>query len=316
MAVQRATPEAISCASRILQRGGLVAFPTETVYGLGADATQGRAVAAIFEAKGRPRFNPLIVHVADVAAARRLGQFGPLAERLAQAFWPGPLTLVVRRAAVCQVSELATAGLATIALRVPRHLVARALLAEAGVPVAAPSANRSGRVSPTTARHVAADLGETVELILDGGPAEVGLESTVVDASGAAPVLLRLGGVTAAEIEAATGLAVRLATDGRSAPQSPGQLLKHYAPDVPVRLEARTVEAGEALLAFGPTIPAAPGPVFNLSPGGDLREAAANLFAGLRALDRPGVTAIAVMPIPGEGLGAAINDRLARAARR
>ena len=316
MQIEPATGVAIERAADLMRTGALVAFPTETVYGLGADANSGRAVAAIFEAKGRPRFNPLIVHVPDLAAARGLGMFGPLAERLALALWPGPLTLVVPRAPGCPVAELATAGLSTIALRVPRHAVALALLKAADRPVAAPSANRSGHVSPTLAAHVVADLGGRVAMVLDGGATTVGLESTVVDATGTVAVILRLGGVTAEEITAVTGVAPLRATEGGARPVSPGQLLSHYAPRVPVRLGAASAHAGEALLAFGPGAPATAGTVFNLSPGGDLREAAANLFAGLRALDRPGVSGIAAMPIPNDGLGEAINDRLARAARR
>ncbi len=316
MKVDQASATAIEWAAGLIRSGQLVAFPTETVYGLGADATQDQAVAAIFEAKGRPRFNPLIVHVPDLASARQLGRFGPLAVTLAQACWPGPLTLVVPRATNCPISQLATAGLDTIALRVPRHAVALALLVAAGRPIAAPSANPSGHVSPTLAEHVAADLKERVAMILDGGPAEVGLESTVVDATGSQPVMLRSGGTTREEIERACGQVSLLATEGGERPVSPGQLLSHYAPSVPVRLNVVSLRADEALLAFGPSLPATSGLVFNLSPGADLREAAANLFAGLRSLDRPGVSAIAVMAIPHTGLGTAINDRLTRAARR
>ncbi len=316
MPIEPVTPESIAKAAGLLRAGELVGMPTETVYGLAADATQGRAVAAVFEAKRRPQFNPLIVHVPDLATARELGIFGPLALQLAQAFWPGPLTLVVGQAAGSPVSALATAGLETVALRVPRHLAAQALLRACGRPVAAPSANRSGHVSPTLAIHVAADLGARVAMILDGGPAEIGLESTVIDATGERPVVLRLGGVTAGEIAAVTGCAPALASEAGDRPASPGQLLKHYAPNAPVRLGATSLGRGEALLAFGPNAPATGGPVFNLSPSADLREAAANLFAALRALDVPGVAAIAVMPIADDGLGAAINDRLRRAARR
>ena len=307
---------ALTEAAAHLRAGRLVAFPTETVYGLGADATNGLAVAAIFAAKGRPRFNPLIVHVTDVDAARALGRFGALAEQLAAAFWPGPLTLVVRRAANCPVAELATAGLGTIALRVPRHRLAQALLREARVPVAAPSANCSGHVSATTAEHVRTDLGDRVAMILDGGPCEVGLESTVVDAIADAPVLLRAGAVTAGAIAAACGIEPIRAYEGGAHPASPGQMLKHYAPRAAVRLMAASVAPGEGLLAFGPNPPPTDGPKFNLSAACDLAEAAANLFAGLRTLDAAGVATIAAMPIPATGLGEAINDRLARAARR
>jgi len=316
MPIDAETSGVLAAAAAHLRAGRLVAFATETVYGLGADATNGRAVAAIFEAKGRPSFNPLIVHVADIEAARALGAFTPLAERLAAAFWPGPLTLVVARADNCPVSELATCGLATIALRVPAHPVAQALLREAGLPVAAPSANRSGHVSATTAAHVAADLGQAVAMILDGGPSRVGLESTVVDASGERPVLLRAGAVTAEQIAAACGVAPVRAFEGGAHPASPGQLLSHYAPRAAVRLYAAELRPGEALLAFGPAPLAASGPMLNLSASSDLAEAAANLFAHMRALDAAGVAVIAVMPIPAAGLGEAINDRLARAARR
>jgi len=316
MTVVPANDQAIAEAASRLRAGGLVAFPTETVYGLGADATQGRAVAAVFAAKGRPQFNPLIVHVADVEVARRLGVFDPLAEKLAAAFWPGPLTLVVRRAENCAVAELATAGLETIALRVPAHPVANALLRAAVVPVAAPSANRSGHVSATRAAHVLADFGSDIATILDGGSAEVGLESTVVDATGAKPALLRLGAVTAEQIADVCGIVPDRAFDGGAHPASPGQLLSHYAPRAAVRLNASSVGQGEGLLAFGAARLATAGPVFNLSASGNLGEAAANLFAGLRSLDATGVAVIAAMPIPQIGLGEAINDRLSRAARR
>jgi len=306
----------IARAAWHLRAGRLVAFPTETVYGLGADATQGAAVAAIFAAKGRPRINPLIMHVANEDAARELGKFGPLAGKFAAAFWPGPLTLVVPRLEHCQVSELATAGLGTIALRVPAHPVAAALLREARVPIAAPSANRSGHVSATRAEHVRADLGDAVAMILDGGPTQVGLESSVVDATGERPVLLRAGAITAAQIAAIVGAEPARAHEGGAHPVSPGQMLAHYAPRAGLRLGATSVLPGEALLAFGLAPPNTMGPILNLSPTGDLTEAAANLFAHLRALDAEGVGVIAVMPVPDIGLGEAINDRLTRAARR
>lgn len=308
------TPHAISDAARLIRAGALVAFPTETVYGLGADATDGRAVARIFEAKGRPSFNPLISHVDGLEAAERLAIFCDLSRRLAAAFWPGPLTLVLPRRADCPVSDLATAGLPTIAIRVPDHPIARALLTAAAVPVAAPSANRSGHVSPTRAEHVACDLGDRVAMILDGGPTSHGLESTVLTVDRGHIVVLRPGAVTAEQIEHATGEEIARRFDGGSAPIAPGQLESHYAPGAPVRLDVTTTEPGEALLAFGPTLPAHQGPVLNLSPTGDLVEAAANLFAALRALDATGAPAIAVMPIPTDGLGEAINDRLRRAA--
>ena len=309
-----ATADNIARAAEILRRGGLVAFPTETVYGLGGDATDDRAVAAIFEAKGRPKFNPLIVHVPDDAAAFALGVANDTAHKLAAAFWPGPLTLVMQRMPGCPVSLLASAGLDSLALRVPRHPVAQAVLHAAGRPLAAPSANRSGKVSPTTAQHVAESLGNRVELILDGGACPVGIESSVVDVTGPAPVLLRHGGVTQEAIEAIVG---RLAPAARSsAPRSPGQLEIHYAPTLPLRLDALEVQPDEALLAFGPDVPSGARTVLNLSPSGELVEAAANLFAMLRRLDGSGCRAIAATPIPDTGLGRAINDRLRRAAAR
>jgi L-threonylcarbamoyladenylate synthase len=313
--VLAADAASIADAARVLHAGGLVAFPTETVYGLGADATNAVAVAKLYAAKGRPSFNPLIAHVGDTAAARRLGRFDTNAERLA-ALWPGPLTLVLPRLATCPVAELATAGLETIAVRVPSHPVARGLLARVKHPIVAPSANRSGHVSPTTAAHVLADLGGQIDLILDGGAAPVGLESTIV-ACVDAELLLRSGGLPRSEIErildrplAGSGFAV---VDTDDVPLAPGMLSSHYAPRTGLRLDATEVGADEALLAFGPPLPGARR-VLNLSPGGDLVEAAANLFAHLRALDAAGASAIAVMAIPHHGLGEAINDRLARAA--
>ena len=308
-----AGPETIARAGDLLRAGALVAFPTETVYGLGADATNGRAVAAIYEAKGRPSFNPLIAHVASLAAAERVGAFSALARRLATAFWPGPLTLVVPRVPDCAVSELATAGLDSIAVRVPSHPVALVLLRAAGRPIAAPSANRSGHVSPTTAAHVAADLAGRVAMILDGGATEVGVESTVLDVTASVPRLLRPGGVTREQIEQLIGPIVMGEADPLR-PSSPGQLESHYAPRAGLRLDAVHAGAGEALLAFGARVPACSGPVINLSAAGDLAEAAANLFAALRRLDASGTAMIAVMPVQDTGLGAAINDRLRRAA--
>jgi len=305
-------------AARILTAGGLVAFPTETVYGLGADATNGAAVARLYAAKGRPRFNPLIVHVADRAAARGLGMFDAAASTLAAAFWPGPLTLVLPKTDDCPVAELAIAGLETIGVRVPDHPAAHALIEAVGRPLVAPSANRSGHVSPTTPAHVAADLGGRIDLILDAGPTRVGVESTIVACLSQRPVLLRPGGIARASIEQVLAAPLGEPTQARAdAPQAPGMLASHYAPATRLRLAATTVEAHEALLAFGPTLP--PGAahavaMLNLSSIGDLVEAAANLFAHLRALDRFGARAIAVMPVPREGLGEAINDRLTRAA--
>jgi L-threonylcarbamoyladenylate synthase len=303
-------------AVRVLAAGGLVAFPTETVYGLGADATNGRAVARLYEAKGRPAFNPLIAHVTGVAAARALGHFDAAGERLAEAFWPGPLTLVVSTLPGCPVSDLATAGLDSVALRVPDHPVAQGLLKAFGRPVVAPSANRSGHVSPTTAAHVLADLRGRIELILDGGPTRMGLESTIVACLGE-PVLLRPGALARDAIERVLGRPLATpAPATQDAPVAPGQLASHYAPRARLRLDATTVNPGEALLAFGPNLP--PGAeraarVLNLSERSDLIEAAANLFSHLRALDAA-AGSIAVMPVPHGGLGEAINDRLARAA--
>jgi L-threonylcarbamoyladenylate synthase len=316
MPIRPATADAITAAADLLRAGGLVALPTETVYGLGADATNARAVAGIFAAKGRPMFNPLIVHVAEAAEAWRLAIPDDRAEALAAAFWPGALTLVLRKTPDCPVADLATAGLDTVAIRVPSDRVARALIRAAGVPIAAPSANRSGHVSPTTAAHVEADLGDAIAMILDDGPSVVGIESTVVDLTGAEPTLLRAGGVTAQAIEAVLGVPLARATDHAERPTSPGQLASHYAPRAAVRLDATTVRPGEALLAFGPAPPDHKGPMVNLSPSSDTIEAAANLFAALRRLDATGVAAIAVMPIPDTGLGEAINDRLRRAAVR
>ena len=248
------------------------------------------------------------------AAAARLGRLAGHGERLAAALWPGPLTLVLQRQTDCPIADLATAGLATVAVRVPAHPIAQALLAKAAVPVAGPSANRSGHVSPTAAAHVAADLGDRVAMILDGGPTAVGLESTVVDVTGDVPVILRLGGVPRETIARVVGVAVEVATGDADRPASPGMLARHYAPATRLRLDASEVREGEALLAFGADVPAHRGPMINLSASGDLTEAAANLFAALRTLDAAGATAIAAMPIPDTGLGEAINDRLRRAA--
>ncbi|HEX3885722.1 MAG TPA: L-threonylcarbamoyladenylate synthase [Stellaceae bacterium] len=306
-----ATPDAITEAAALLRIGQLVAFPTETVYGLGGDATDDRAVARIFAAKGRPRFNPLIVHVPDLTAAEAIGAFDARSRAVAARFWPGPLTFVLPRRPESGVSLLACAGLDTVAVRVPGHPVAQALLRKVGVPLAAPSANRSGRVSPTEAAHVA-ELGDSVALVLDGGRCAVGVESTILDLSGDAPALLRAGGVTLEALTATLGEIAVPAADP-STPRSPGQLQSHYAPNLPVRLDAVSAQPGEALLAFGEP-PGGFAAVRSLSPSGDLTEAAANLFALLRALDQPEFSAIAVMPIPETGLGRAINDRLRRAA--
>jgi L-threonylcarbamoyladenylate synthase len=317
--VLQADAASVAEAARVLAAGGLVAFPTETVYGLGADATNGRAVARLYEAKGRPAFNPLIAHVVDRTAAQILARFDADAERLAAAFWPGPLTLVLPKAADCPVAELATAGLDTIAVRVPDHTIARNILSAFGKPVVAPSANRSGHVSPTKAEHVQADLSGRIDLIIDGGATPVGVESTIVACLGG-PVLLRPGGVRRAAIERALGHKLADALErsgGGDAPLAPGMLASHYAPRSRLRLNVSRVAPGEALLAFGPAPPDGAErskKTLNLSARGDLVEAAANLFAHLRALDAARAGAIAVMPIPGDGLGEAINDRLARAA--
>jgi L-threonylcarbamoyladenylate synthase len=311
---------AVATAVHCLAEGGLVAFPTETVYGLGADAANAAAIARLYQAKGRPAFNPLIAHVSDPEAAMRIGRFDASAIALARAFWPGPLTLVLPKTNGCTVADLATAGLDTIAIRVPAHPVARAILRAFGGPVAAPSANLSGHVSPTTAAHVQSDLAGRIDLIVDGGAVAVGVESTIVGCFDE-PMLLRPGGVPRGEIERVLGRTLVQPPDdpdGDSGqPLAPGMLASHYAPRTRVRLNAETVEAGEALLAFGPT--AMPGAdaaaaVLNLSAHGDLSEAAANLFGYLRALDAMGARAIAVMPVPHHGLGEAINDRLGRAA--
>lgn len=309
-----ATLDAIERAARLLRSGVLVAFPTETVYGLGADATNDRAVAAIFAAKCRPDFNPLIVHVPGLAEAEVLAHFDARARCVAARFWPGPLSLVLRRRGDSGLSLLASAGLHTVAIRAPAYPVAQALLRATGRPVAAPSANRSGRISPTEAAHVMAELGENVSLILDGGRTPVGVESTVLDLSGEAPALLRPGGVTIEELEALLG-PIGAASNAEAGPlRSPGQLASHYAPALPLRLDATEALPGEALLAFGPDAPSGFAETLWLSRTGDLGEAAANLFAMLRRLDRPEFSGIAVMPIPEHGLGRVINDRLRRAA--
>lgn len=306
----------IAAAARLIRDGELVALPTETVYGLGADATNERAVAKIFEAKGRPKFNPLISHVTGAEEAKRYVKWNATADRLAATFWPGPLTLVLPRAKDSPIALLTTAGLDTVAIRAPAHDMAQALIRAAGRPIAAPSANRSGAVSPTLAGHVAESLGSRVKMILDGGPCTIGVESTVIDLTAERPTLLRPGGATREEIEAAIGpIAVSDALpSGNTARKSPGQLASHYAPSVPVRLGATTVSGDEALLAFGPSPLVGARTTLNLSAAGDLTEAAANLFAHLRALDVQRPSRIAVMPIPETGLGLAINDRLRRAA--
>lgn len=304
--IMPATTDAIAYAAQVLRESGLVAFPTETIYGLGADARNGKAVAGIFAAKGRPRFNPLIVHVRDLAEAETHAVFSDTARKLAEIFWPGALTLVLPRRTHTPLSELVSAGLDTVALRVPAHPVALALLQKADLPIAAPSANPSGRISPTMAVHVAAGLGRNVDLILDGGATPLGLESTVIGFDGDRAVLLRPGAIARQAIESIAGPLA----DAGAAIRSPGQLESHYAPNATLRLNAREKESGELLLGFGPSSPDAK---LNLSPAGDLMEAASNLFAMLHELDRQGPR-IAVAPIPETGLGEAINDRLRRAA--
>jgi len=303
-------------AAAILASGGLVAFPTETVYGLGADARNDKAVARIFAAKNRPQFNPLIVHVKDIEAAARYAEFDDRAKALAARYWPGPLTLVLPRRADSGLSLLVSAGLDTVALRVPAHPAAQALLAAFDGPIAAPSANTSGAVSPTRAEHVAQSLGDEPDLIIDDGPCAIGLESTVVDASGEALCVLRHGAVTLEELRAefAPVSDASAAADAAGAVKSPGMLARHYATSLPLRLEALSAAPDEALLAFGEPVPPGAAKTENLSPAGDLTEAAANLFAMLRALDSPEYKAIAIVPIPDQGLGRAINDRLRRAA--
>ncbi len=318
-AATRLLPASAAAEAAALLRGGaLVAFPTETVYGLGADATNGRAVAAVFAAKGRPRFNPLICHYAEAGAAFDDAAADARARALAGRFWPGPLTLVLPRRPRCRVDPLACAGLDSLGVRVPGHPLARDLLRAAGVPVAAPSANPSGAVSPTTAAHVLDGLGGRVAAVLDGGACPVGVESTVLDLTGPRAALLRPGGVPAEAIEAALGGPLDRAGTPGGAPRGPGMLPSHYAPALPLRLGAAAAEADEALLGFGPAMPAGAAAAWNLSEAGDLPEAASRLFAGLRWLDaegaRLGLRGIAAMPVPEEGLGAAVNDRLARAA--
>ena len=310
----------VATAARCLEEGGLVAFPTETVYGLGADAANPAAIARLYQAKGRPSFNPLIAHVGDIQAATRIARFNAIATTLAQAFWPGPLTLVLPKTRDCAVADLATAGLDTIAVRVPAHPVALAILRAFGGPVVAPSANLSGHVSPTNAEHVHSDLMGRIDLIVDGGAVAVGVESTIVGCFDA-PMLLRPGGLPRGEIERVLGRPLLRppedADNDAGQPLAPGMLASHYAPRTRVRLDAGSVEDGEALLAFGPDAVAgvdAATAVMNLSVRGDLNEAAAHLFGYLRALDSKGARAIAVMPVPHHGLGEAINDRLRRAA--
>ena len=307
---------ALARACETLGRGVPVAIPTETVYGLAADATDPRAITRIYEMKGRPRFNPLICHMADLAMAERHAVFDPLSRRIAEAFWPGPLTLVLPIRPESAIHPLARAGLDTVGIRVPTGIASR-LLAAFGRPLAAPSANTSGRISPTTARHVADDFGAKLELVLDGGPATVGLESTILKVEGETIRLLRPGGLDAAEVERVIGRPVLRNEKAGAAIEAPGMLASHYAPDAPVRLDAEEVRPGEALIRFGGK--ALPGEaeaalVLDLSPDGNLAEAAANLFGFMKRADATGARSIAFSPIPATGLGEAINDRLQRAA--
>jgi L-threonylcarbamoyladenylate synthase len=309
--VMKADNDAIEAAARCLGQGGLVAFPTETVYGLGADAGNGEAIARLYAAKGRPSFNPLIAHVGSIEAARRLAYFDAAADKLAAAFWPGPLTLVLPKRPEGGVADLALAGLDSVAVRLPAHPIAHALLAAFKGPVVAPSANRSGHVSPTSAAHVLADLRGRIDMVIDAGPCPVGVESTIVACLGE-PTLLRPGGLPREQIERVLGQPLAVAAVDDETPLAPGMLSSHYAPKARLRLDADAAHPDEALLAFGPA-PAA-SVTLNLSPRGDLIEAAANLFSHLRALDASGAMRIAVMKVPHEGLGEAINDRLKRAA--
>ena len=314
-----ATPDSITIAARLLRAGKLVAFPTETVYGLGGDATEGDAVARIFAAKGRPAFNPLICHVADRKAAEKIARFSGSALKLADAFWPGPLTLVLPRAKNCPVSRLASAGLDTIAVRVPSHATAQAILRAVDRPIAAPSANASGTISPTRAHHVAASLGNKIDMIVDGGACAIGIESTIVFCTDNGASLLRTGAVPVEDIERVLGrgISTRDLDDDAERPKSPGRLRSHYAPRAGLRIDIDRVDAGDALLAFGPDLPdgfEAAATILNLSETGDLVEAAANLFDCLHRLDASGATRIACARIPDTGLGLAINDRLRRAA--
>ncbi|MCB1783677.1 MAG: threonylcarbamoyl-AMP synthase [Alphaproteobacteria bacterium] len=324
--ISSTSPEAISSAAQILRDGGLVGMPTETVYGLAANAKDGKAVARIFEAKGRPQFNPLIVHCASIEDVETIAEINNAARILGKYFWPGPLTMILPRKENSGLSDLVSAGLPTVAVRIPAHKDALALIKAAGVPLAAPSANKSGTLSPTTPKHVADSLGSAVDMILAAGPCKVGLESTVIDLSTSHPAVLRPGAVSAEELSRILGQTVPYdAGDGENV-KSPGQLLKHYAPGIPVRLNAIDLLPGEALLGFGSlrfmgirgggaALNLPEESVRNLSENADLHEAASNLFTMMRALDTPQHKAIAVMNIPENGIGKAINDRLERASR-
>lgn len=316
MNIQPVNAITIEKAAGLLRSRKLVAFPTETVYGLGGDATSDLAVAEIFSVKGRPSFNPLIVHVSSADMAKRYVSWNASAEKLAGLFWPGPLTLILPRLPDSKISLLACAGGDTVGVRLPANATAQALLKEADIPVAAPSANRSGRVSPTSAQHVYEELGESIPLILDGGSSALGIESSVIDISGERPVLYRPGFITCEQLESALGRKIAVLDDQSGIiKKSPGLLASHYAPTLPVRLNVLSPQRDEALLAFGREFPRTAAFTLNLSAIGDMKEAAARLFASLRTLDNPDrFSAIAVMPIPNEGIGIAINDRLKRAA--
>lgn len=311
--IRQVNKASVASGGRLLAEGNLVAFPTETVYGLGANAKDSRAVAKIFAAKNRPNFNPLIIHLSDQGEAYKHAVLNSSAKALADAFWPGPLTLVLPRHERCEISSLASAGLDTVALRVPASAAARSLITAACKPIAAPSANLSGRLSPTCAEHVAHQLKRQVSLILDGGPCDIGLESTVVDVSKNIPVILRPGGLTGEAIEQVIGRKLLHDIGSNTEIKSPGMLVNHYAPSLALRINAQGPCPGEVFLGFGKDAINAD---LNLSPTGDLLEAAANLFAYLHRLDSMPATGIAVMPIPNETIGWAINDRLERAACR
>jgi len=308
------TPKTVELAAELLRDGKLVAFPTETVYGLGADATRNDAVAAVYAVKGRPKSNPLIIHVPSLDAASEIACFDKRADMLAETFWPGPLTLILPRHPRCVVSIDACAGLATVALRIPASDIALDLLRKSRRPIAGPSANASGRTSPTTARHVRQGLGNAISMILDGGPCQVGIESTVIALADERPLLLRPGGIPVEKIERLIGLISEPGSDSDSTPRSPGRAVSHYAPRLFVRLDATSVDADEALLAFGSDVLMGAATTLNLSPGGDINEAAANLYRMLLELDDPVFKRIAVMALPDTGVGRAINDRLRRAA--
>lgn len=312
--IRQASPATIKNAASILKKGKLVAFPTETVYGLGADATNDTAIGKVYEAKNRPRSNPLIIHVASLESAKRIAVLDERANMLALKFWPGALTMILPRQRQCQVSKQACAELDTIAVRIPGNETALALLRETARPIAGPSANASGRTSPTIAEHVIHSLGEAVSFVLDGGPCRVGIESTVINLSEDDPVLMRPGGIPVSDLEALVGPLALPFNTNESEPTSPGSAKSHYAPGLPVRLEAFNVDSDESLLAFGPHPPKGAGKMLNLSSAGDLNEAASNLYRMMTELDDPKFRQIAVMPMPESGVGRAINDRLRRAA--